>query len=440
MLTRLSSSKKYYLLLYLIVLLIGFQQFPVIRIGGSLNIYELLSFILLIKYRNYGFWNGKLIALWVLFVLSPLISYGYSSLFLDIPYSFYLQYPEAKESFKFGNSFFSVLQVIYMLFCFTALSGIYRERKLYEHFDSLRKYIVLIGTGIALYSLFALFVYDPITHLPSFLQNKTIYTFRSGGLSQEPGNYVLYQGWVVLFSYYAKDLFKKRTWSFILMINILSLFFTFSTSMIAFVALVILSYFFCSATKKQRLVSLLLCLLLLTIGYCVLLESGYFDLFETLFVNKASNFFNAPDHTLDSGSFRSYTSRIGMEIFYSHPLLGVGVGNSTYYMHLYEFKMGIVNFGEMLDLGIFPQNLYACVFAEQGLVGGIALLAFLLGIMKELWKYRNEKPYGKMFFIGGFFNIAITLSNSLVYALFMWVFLVLSLGYNRYIHEKNIST
>lgn len=173
------------------------------------------------------------------------------------------------------------------------------------------------------------------------------------------------------------------------------------------------------------------------VGYFILLESGYYDLFETLFLNKAVNFFSAADHTLDSGGFRNYTGRIGWEIFCSQPLFGVGVGNSVYYMHLYEFKMGIVSFGEMLSLGIFPQNLYACVFAEQGLLGGIALLLFLLGVVKELWKYRNDKPFGRMFFIGGLFNVAVALSNSLVYALYMWVFLVLALGYNKYVHEKN---
>ena len=87
-----------------------------------------------------------------------------------------------------------------MLFCFSALSGIYRERRLYKYFDYLRRYIVIIGTCIAVYSLFALFVYDPIPYLPSFLQNKSVYDFRSSGLSQEPGNYVIYQVWVVLFT------------------------------------------------------------------------------------------------------------------------------------------------------------------------------------------------------------------------------------------------
>ncbi|CAG9888850.1 hypothetical protein BOVA604_197 [Bacteroides ovatus] len=435
--TVLLSSKKHYFLLYLIILLIGFQQFPVLRIGGSFKIYELLSLILLLKYRNHGFWNSKLIALWVLFVFSPIISFCYSFFFLDIPPDFYLRYPEAKESFKFGNSFFAVLQIVYMLFCFAALAGVYRERNLYKYFNHLRKYIVIIGTCIAVYSLFALFIYDPILDLPSFLQHKSEYDFRSSGLSQEPGNYVVYQVWVVLFTYYAKNLFSKNTWLFMLIINILSLFFTFSTSLIAFVALVLLSYFLCSTTKKQKIIIVFLSLILFGVGYFILLESGYYDLFETLFLNKAVNFFSAADHTLDSGGFRNYTGRIGWEIFCSQPLFGVGVGNSVYYMHLYEFKMGIVSFGEMLSLGIFPQNLYACVFAEQGLLGGIALLLFLLGVVKELWKYRNDKPFGRMFFIGGLFNVAVALSNSLVYALYMWVFLVLALGYNKYVHEKN---
>ena len=431
------TSKKYYFLLFLIVLLIGFQQFPVLRIGGSFKIYELLSLILLLKFRNHGFWTSKLIALWVLFVLSPIVSFCYSWLFLDIPSDFYLRYPEATESFKFGNRIFSVLQIIYMLFCFSALSGIYRERRLYKYFDYLRRYIVIIGTCIAVYSLFALFVYDPIPYLPSFLQNKSVYDFRSSGLSQEPGNYVIYQVWVVLFTYYAKELFSIKVWLFMLTINVLSLFFTFSTSLIAFVVLIILSYFLCSTTKKQKISIVFISFIFFCVGYFVLLESGYYDLFETLFLNKATNFFYAPDHTLDSGSFRSYTGRIGWEIFYNQPLLGVGVGNSVYYMHLYEFKMGIVNFGDTLSLGIFPQNLYACVFAEQGLIGGCALLFFLLAVVKELWKYRNEKPYGRMFFVGGLFNVAVTLSNPLVYALFIWVFLVLALGYNKYIHEKD---
>ena len=324
-----------------------------------------------------------------------------------------------------------------MLFCFSALSGIYRERRLYKYFDYLRRYIVIIGTCIAVYSLFALFVYDPIPSVPSFLQNKSVYDFRSSGLSQEPGNYVIYQVWVVLFTYYAKELFSIKVWLFMLTINVLSLFFTFSTSLIAFVVLIILSYFLCSTTKKQKISIVFISFIFFCVGYFVLLESGYYDLFETLFLNKATNFFYAPDHTLDSGSFRSYTGRIGWEIFYNQPLLGVGVGNSVYYMHLYEFKMGIVNFGDTLSLGIFPQNLYACVFAEQGLIGGCALLFFLLAVVKELWKYRNEKPYGRMFFVGGLFNVAVTLSNPLVYALFIWVFLVLALGYNKYIHEKD---
>ncbi len=39
---------------------------------------------------------------------------------------FYLRYPEATESFKFGNRIFSVLQIIYMLFFFSSLGYLSR--------------------------------------------------------------------------------------------------------------------------------------------------------------------------------------------------------------------------------------------------------------------------------------------------------------------------
>ena len=44
---RISNATK---LLLIIVLLIGFQQFPVIYIGGSFKIYELLGLILFFLY------------------------------------------------------------------------------------------------------------------------------------------------------------------------------------------------------------------------------------------------------------------------------------------------------------------------------------------------------------------------------------------------------
>lgn len=437
--TNIDHTKSFHLLLFYIIIFIGFQQFPVIRLGGSFKIYELLAFILLLKFKSPPIKNYKLIFLWILFVASPIISFVHFALFLNIPKSFYMHYPEVIGSFKFDSILFTVLQVVYMLFCFSTLSNIYQSQWLYANFNKLRKAVVIVGTCIAIYSLIAVFIYDPIPYLPNFIQNKSIYLFRSSGLSQEPSMYVIYQTWVVLFNFYSKDLFKKHTWKIMILINLCSLVLTFSTTLIALFVIVLFLIFCDKSQKKQQIIILSSISFVLYIGYIILVNSGYYDLFESLFIHKVENFFSSSDHTLDSGSFRNYTNRIGWAIFKDHPFLGVGVGNSVFFMHLYEYKMGIINFGEMLHAGSFPQNLFAAVFAEQGLLGGCTLLCFFVAIIKNLWENRNKTPLGKMFLIGGLFNIAATFTNANIYALFIWLFLALSLGYNKYNQQNNHS-
>lgn len=440
MLSKTSQDRIYHFLLFYIIILIGFQQFPVIRIGGSLKIYELLALILLLKFKSPPVKDVTQACLWVLFILSPIVSFIHYILFLGVPKTFYLHYPATVGSFKFDSILFTILQIIYMLFCYSAISKIYKDNWLYYNFHKLRKTIVIVGTGIAIYSLFSLFIYDPILSLPSFIQNKGEFFFRSGGLSQEPSMYVIYQGWIVLFNYYSKDLFKRRLWKIMLIINISSLVLTFSSTLVALISIILLSTFIDKSTKKQRFIILISISFTLLAGYILLINSGYYDLFETIFIHKIENFLTPSDHTLDSGSFRNYSNRIGWAIFNDNPLFGVGVGNSVFFMHLYEFKMGIIHFGETLQAGVFPQNLFSAVFAEQGLLGGSALLYFIFLIIKSLWKNRNNHPYSKMFLIGGLFNIMTMFTNANIYALFIWVFLAIAIGYNRYYQQNKKNT
>ena len=161
-----------------------------------------------------------------------------------------------------------------------------------------------------------------------------------------------------------------------------------------------------------------------------------YDVFELLFITKLESFFSSPDNTLDSGSFRNYTSAIGLQMFRDHFITGVGVGNSVYYMYLYEFKMGIELFGETLHAGSFPQNVFSLVLSEQGIVGGICLFLLLFEILRNNWKYRNASNYNRMFFIGTIFNVITMFTIAPVYSLFLWVFLALGFNYisnfNRY--------
>lgn len=142
---------------------------------------------------------------------------------------------------------------------------------------------------------------------------------------------------------------------------------------------------------------------------------------------------------MDSGGFRSYTTGIGIKIFLDHWLTGVGVGNSIYYMHIYENRMGIISFGETLQPGSFPQNLFSIVLSEQGIIGGLLLIGFLFSCLRKFWRFRNNSKYNNMFLIGALFNITAMLTIAPEYSLFLWVFFALGLGYVKHINIKYAS-
>lgn len=422
-------------LVFLIIVLIGFQQFPVLRIGGSFKIYEVLALLLLVtdccypqKLKIQGY--GGILAL-LFFVVSPLLSYICSYIFLPYPKGYYDYYSEA-QGIKFNYWIFPALQLLFMVMNFFMFNNMMKAAFIYEKFERFGKIFVMVGTLIAIYSIIAMFTVDVITYLPSFLQNKgTYYSFRSLGMSQEPGQYVLYQLWVCLILYTIKDQYAKWKWCLLLGINVLSLCFTFSTLLVAFVGILLLGVFFFKNTFSRRIKVISAIALTGIFGYLLINHFGLTEIFNAYFIQKVGNFVTAPDHTLDSGSFRSYTTRIGMEIFKDYPIFGVGVGNSMYYMYIYEFKMGIATFGEELSPTAFPQSLIASVFSEQGIIGGILLFLLLLHCFIKLWKFRNENKYFKMLLIGFLFNLAVMLTVAPTYTMYMWVFIAFSLGYTR---------
>lgn len=430
-------------LVLLIILLIGFQSFPIIKIGGVFKLYELSALLLLLielsfidKFRFAG---NISIAACCFFVLSPIISYLCANFFLPYPSGFYYKYRDA-DSFKFNYYVFPFLQVIYMAFNFTAFNAIAISKYIYERFEKILKFVVIIGTLIASYSLFALFIGDVILLLPSFIQNKTYYDFRSSGFSQEPSFYVLYQGWVCLIAWYTRHLFNRYIWYMIVALNILSLLLTSSTALAGFAFIILISVFIVKNSFKVRMRMVLAISAVLLTGYFIMNYYDLYSAFEYIFVSKITGFFSTPETTTDSGSYRSYTSSIGIRIFKDHWLTGVGVGNSLYYMYIYEFKMGIIEFGEMLSPGTFPQNSFSSVLGDQGIIGGSAFLWFLTAILRKFWINRNKNKYTKMFLIGTLFNFLAMLSIAPAYSLYLWVFIALGLCYIKNYSQANVVT
>lgn len=427
-----------YLLLVPLILLIGFQQFPVINVGGTLKLYEILALIILFFYWPKFEWNWTMAGFFLLFVISPILSFAYSSLFLEKPLVFFYRYSESRGSFRFDNFGFNVLQVIFMFFNFAVVAAIANNKWIFLHMPAILKKSLYIGTGIALFSLACFVVNDnPIYYLPKWIHHLTRYYYRVQGLSQEPSFYVLYQCWIVIINFYLKDKFNGIVWLLMLVVNIAALLLTFSSSISAFLLILAASPFLLRHKMKVRFAMVFLLGILFAASYLFLKYNGYLETVAWTLYDKVSDFFSSSNtQAVSSGGFRSYTSKIGFEIFKDYPLFGVGVGNSTFYMTTYSKHILSYKTVGALDLGIFPQSLYASVPAEQGIFGALGLMIVITGILFVTFKNRNKTRYHKMFFLGALFNIAVMFAIQTAYSLFLWVFLALALNYLNFYEKK----
>lgn len=419
---------KKYDILVLIFYFIGCQQFPILRLGGPLRMYEILGLILLIRF---GFKKPKGILWWgafLMFVVSPLVSF-LNSFFIGIPLSYYTRYPEAAHTFKFSGHLFSCLQVLFSIMCFCVSMHIYKEDKLYQQIDKWMPKVVLIGTAIAIYGIISLFTVNVIAlYLPKFIQGIGNYVDkRNSGFFMEPGMYVLYQSWITLFCFYYR---KKWGWkgNVILLINITSLLLTLSSSLLMLVLGLLSLPFVFHYSLKHRIGVICGVLFFFLICIVVIVKADMVDAVSYVLYEKISNLFSVSDHTLDSGAFRSFTSRCGMAIFKDHPILGVGVGNSVFYMHLYENMMGIRVWGETLVMDIMPMSFFSCMMAEQGLLGGFGFALMIIGIIQRRKAILGRTRLCKILYLGLLVNFGALFAIPIIYSLYLWVFIFLSIG------------
>ena len=422
-------------ILILVFFFIGCQQFPIVRIGGPIRVYELLGLLLLVRH---GVQKPKDLVTWgmfIMFVLSPVLSYLHSW-FVDIPASYYRRYPEAINSFKFGGRTYSCFQMLFSIVSYCVAYNIIYSKNLWVRFDKWIRILIKIGVVISIIGMMDAFVFNLIALLPGFVQNIGEYKGRNNGLFLEPSMYVLYQTWIVLFSYAYRKKFKGNRGKMFLWINVISLLTTLSSSLAAFAVVLLSMPFVFKASIKTRLSILFGLGALVLVVVVVANRFGLYDTLQYVLYYKIENFFTPADHTMGSGAFRNFTSRVGLEIFKDHPLLGVGVGNSPFFMHLYEAKMGIVTWGEELNMSIMPQSFYACLLAEQGLLGGFGFLLLFIGVIRRMWKYRNCGNLGKVFYLGVLVNLGILFSISIIYSMYLWVFIALALSYYQFVGKK----
>ena len=419
-----SSSK----ILLAIILLIGFQQFPVLYVGGSLKLYEVLGLTLLVLYGIKIRKDLLITLLFFFFIVSPVFSLLSFYIYDDVD-SYYRTYPIAKNTFRFNIYIFPLLQLLFMWINYVVLYNIYYNRDIYRRFDTLLKWIVITGTVISCYSVLAMFTGDPISHLPNFIQNKHVYEFRSSGLSQEPSNYILYQGWNVLFCWCIRHSFTRIKWIVIWGINILSLLLTLSSTLILFVGVIGVIIFTFSRFRVKLVYVSAICVLLYT-SFITISKFIDVELLHYVMVQKVEDFIWGKEDAGGSGGFRHYESSLGWIIYKENPVVGVGVGNSNYFMHLAAEKSEIIPMDEQLSETSFPPNTFSCVFAEQGTIGGCVFLLMLFTIFLRAWKGR-ENSYGKVFLTAILFNIGCMLMIAPQYSMYLWLYMFMVMGYYR---------
>lgn len=421
-----------------IIYLIAFQKFPIFRLGGVFKLYEFIGlFILVLHACNINLHIKKRdLPVLIFFVYSPII--GLCNFFLnsDLINKFLIKYPQVSDNLKFTPLVFPFFILIFMLFHYSIYIGIKNNKYLEIKFQNVIRVFLLVNTLIAVYSLFAFFISDIILYLPSNIQDFRSYSFRSKGFSQEPSFYVVIQSWVVYFLLFKRDIFNKRFQLLLIIINLISLLFSFSSMLIAFFLSIVVYFLFLHKKIHVKVGFFVSILVLSLFGYIIISYFGMLDYVEYALLGKIENYIHSSSHTLDSGSFRNYTTRIGVEIFKDFPILGCGVGNSHYFMHIYEYKMGIKTFGERLHIGSFPQNLYSNIAAEQGLIGLISLAFIIWNYFRKLFKYRLINEWNDIFIVGGISNLIMFNSVGPTYSLFLWLFLLIGYNLNAKINVK----
>lgn len=438
-LTKLINKIPFY-----IVLLIGLQQFPVFRLGGSFKVYELLAcvyaVIRLVSVRDLKLKNFDFLVV-VFFFISPTISALLSIFNFDS--SVFIKYasffPSAMQDFRYNPFVAIVVPVVYYFLCGIAFVVVSNSPYININYEKLIYRLVLLSTIIAIYALSTsilngVFNMNSIIQvLPEYIQHVGAinYGFRASGLCQEPSFYVFYQAWIVLLAYFHRDIFKSnRIFIFVMCCNLAALVLTMSSSLLLFVMSFSLFYFSHLKFGAKLIYATILITLALFI-YGLLSYFSLLDIFSYIFIDKISNFISAPDHTLDSGAYRAYTNTLGYFIFKEHPFFGVGPGASIFYMPFYDHFAGISVYGEELNPGSFPQSTYSSVIAELGLFGFLPMLYIMLLSFKKFWSSAQINYRMNTYVIGSIFTCGCLLSIAPAYSMFIWIFIALGINVSR---------
>lgn len=340
---------------------------------------------------------------------------------------------------RFNIYFVPILILLYYFFNWVSINYIIGSRWVFNNRFKLVKIYIYSGTIVSLYSLYGLiFVYylglpDLVPGMIDYRNSNPTFQIRPTGFSAEPSSYIVMLSWIMLLLLFLPNLYNKRKKYFLVFINGLVLLLTLSSAIIAFAGSILFYYMFFSGLKKFLNIFLILLfvilLIYLFIGYYVDIEYIQYTFFD-----KVIELFTPPETIVSSGQFRSYTSWLGFEVFKDYPFLGVGGGNSYFYLFNYEKNISIQSYGFELTHSVAPMNIYTKVLAELGILGFILLIVFIIYSFYTFAKFHKEDEFFKIGLIGIVMTSGFFLSVYPEYSLFLWINLALCL--NVLYHRK----
>lgn len=430
-------QKTIYKLIYILGFFIFYQQVFVVNIGASLKIYELIALILLILFcfkdrpKIYG---GVSLILFFLFVIIPTLSY-IMYLFDADKELYYNRFPEGYKSLRTHVYLAPTILLLYYYFNWVTINYIISSNTVYENKTKVIRCFVISATVVCFYNFYSyIFMMrfgfpDLIPGFLDFRNSPTHVTGRFCGFSVEPGTYIVLQTWTVYYLFFYQSFLKFKHIVFLRVVNVVSLLMTLSSMLVPAILLLLLCMLqYYKFDMKKKVVGSVLLVLFIVSLVKIVTYYNLENLIHYVTVEKITNYVSESDNTLDSGTYRNYTARLGMTIFKDNPILGSGGGTSCFYMWRNEKNMGIKFWGERLSPTSYPQNSYVKVLAELGIVGFTFLLLFLGRTLKVCWKYRKENVLCNTSFYGTLFIIVVMFSVYPETSLFLWFNIALALN------------
>lgn len=397
------------------------QQVLVINIGSSFKIYEFFSVVFVIFFlSNFRINSKESMLLFIFFVVLPFISLFTFPFYFDNQY--YAKFPESLDIIRFDVKYSGFLIFFYTLLAFCTYNHISNSKYVYLNRYKLAKIYIIGSTAALTYSFYALLIYfyglpDLVPAIIDFRNSKPTEQFRFTGFSSEPGTFIYSVAWSVIILINMENLFSRRLKSFLILYSLFGLILTMSSQLIIVMIAILWNYFMLKKYSSKKIIIFSSCTFLFF--YLLFLNEEYSFIKYILF-DKVSDFITAPSHTLSSGSFRAYTSLIGYDIFSNYPVIGVGAGNSVYFMFQHEFTQGIVSWGESLTATTYPQNSHAKILAEYG-AAGYLIFALFFGYLIHKFYASISNSFGRIGFFGVFMTLFMFFSVYPEYSLFIWI-------------------